>query len=74
MLSNAKTTFAVGFMTFITAGCGGADPSDPIMAEPKHSHYHVHAPDASHEHSHADENVGGHEHAHEHSGRGQESN
>jgi hypothetical protein len=75
MLSRSLSTLAAGLLMFVANGCGGADPSDPIMAEPKHSHYHVHAADASHEHSHADDgSFGGHEHSHEHPGGEHDSN
>jgi hypothetical protein len=74
MLSDGKATFALGLLIFITTGCGGAETSAPVMTEPKHSHYHVHAADASHEHSHADDKLGGHEHSHQHPESGHDSN
>jgi hypothetical protein len=60
-------TFVAGLSMLIATGCGGANPSDPVMGEKEHSHYHVHAIDASHEHSHEDDGIiGGHVHSHQH--------
>ena len=66
MLLKSKRILAWGFWIGFTGGCGGGDPSAPVMVESAHSHYHVHGIDASHEHSHDDATLGGHEHSHEH--------
>jgi hypothetical protein len=66
MLWHSIRLLILGLFTFVAGGCGSADPAAPIMAESKHSHYHVHAIDASHEHTHEDATLGGHEHSHQH--------
>src|SRR5688572_7438660 len=66
MPSHSGRVLTLGFVTLLGNGCGGADPSVPIMVESKHSNYHVHAVDASHEHTHDDATLGGHEHSHQH--------
>jgi hypothetical protein len=66
MISHSFRTVAAGWLTFLAGGCGGTDTSAPIMVEPMHSHYHVHAVDASHQHSHADGAMVGHVHSHQH--------
>jgi hypothetical protein len=69
MLTYPWRTAAVGLLTLFVGGCGGSDPSTPIMVESTHTHYHVHAADASHDHSHEEGAVGGHAHSHRHAER-----
>ena len=52
----------------LLAGCSGSSSNsgDPVMTEPKHTHYHVHSDEVKHDHQHDDFDAAAHEHRHDH--------
>lgn len=57
---------ACGIAVNAGGGCSTQESSQPVMVEPSHQHYHIHASDVEHDHQHQDFQAGGHSHGHQH--------